>query len=368
MDAQAASRVRREIARLSHAGLDLAAFFRDAGRILRKAVPFEAACWHTLDPATLLETSHLVENLPLENPRAAEIEYLYDDYNQFVALARGPRTVGILREATGGVPERSRRYRELIRPLGLDAELRGAFVSGSAGWGAVGLLREPGSPPFSAAESRFLGSVSGYLAHGVRTALLLSAAAAPDAAERGPGLVLFDDRQRLEAMTPAADELLGELIDAPRTRSEPGMLPYVVHAVASRAALVARSGAPDAPARARVRTRAGRWLVLNGSVMAGAPSTRIAVIVEEAPPPTVAPLVAGAYGLSSREREVMVHMLRGSSTKEIADALRISAHTVQEHFKAIFDKVGVRSRRELVGRIFFRHFAGPVGADAPGRR
>jgi hypothetical protein len=36
--------------------------------------------------------------------------------------------------------------------------------------------------------------------------------------------------------------------------------------------------------------------------------------------------------------------------------LHITPNTVRDHFKAIFDKVGVRSRRELVGQVFAQHY------------
>ncbi len=62
------------------------------------------------------------------------------------------------------------------------------------------------------------------------------------------------------------------------------------------------------------------------------------------------------YGLTDREKELTRLVLQGCSTAEIAESLVISPHTVQQHFKSIFDKTGVRSRRDLVGKVFFAHY------------
>ncbi|MFA9559967.1 helix-turn-helix transcriptional regulator [Evansella sp. AB-rgal1] len=54
------------------------------------------------------------------------------------------------------------------------------------------------------------------------------------------------------------------------------------------------------------------------------------------------------YGLSSREKQLIVRLLRGYSTKEFAESLVISTYTVQDHLKSIFLKTSVNSRRELI--------------------
>ena len=77
--------------------------------------------------------------------------------------------------------------------------------------------------------------------------------------------------------------------------------------------------------------------------------------------------MAAAYGLTRRECQVLLLSLRGASRDEMATALFISPHTVQDHLKNIFAKAGVNSRRALVSRLVntecLPRVGAPVAAD-----
>ena len=76
------------------------------------------------------------------------------------------------------------------------------------------------------------------------------------------------------------------------------------------------------------------------------------VTIEPARPPEIVPLMITAYCLTPRETKIVQAMTRGEATQAIAQSLHLSPYTVQDHFQAIFAKLGVSSRREVASRLF----------------
>jgi len=299
-----------------------------------------------MEPATLIETSVRTVDLPPHGALVAENEYLHNDYNTYAQLARSARHSGVLTEATAGELERSRRYREFLRPAGIRGELRVSFVAKGSCWGSVAVFRQAPAD-FTAGERDFAHQIAAALGDGFRTALL-GTTVTETAAAQAPGLILLDSARRVESITSTARQWLAEL----GFTGEPdrGLLPHALLAVADHAHATA------ADTTARVLGTSGRWVVLHASPASGGQAGRVAIILQSATPSSIAPLIAAAYGLTPRERELTELVLQGYATTHIAARLFITPHTVQEHLKSIFAKAGVHSRRELIGKVFTRHY------------
>ncbi|MCE7004041.1 helix-turn-helix transcriptional regulator [Kibdelosporangium philippinense] len=333
------ARAHERIVRLADARPELPVLFGEAAKVLATALPFDASCWHTMDPATLIETGLYFQNMPPAGPDVAAYAYLDDDFNSFTALAHAPRHSGVLSDATAGQLGRSPRYRELLRPNNIRGELRTAFVVDGSCWGCFAFFREaPGD--FTEDERDFAHDVAAVLGRGFRSAGLQARGTMPGT--RWPGLLVVDAVRGIESMTHPARPWLADL-GAPDERDP---LPFVLLAVAERVRRCAGE------ATAQVRGESGQWIQVHASPMSGGPPGRVAIILQAVAAPEVARLISAAYGFTARQRELIDLVLRGYGTSEIAARLFISPHTVQGHLKSIFAKAGVRSRRELVGRVY----------------
>jgi DNA-binding CsgD family transcriptional regulator len=284
------------------------------------------------------------------------------DFNLFRDLARAERPVASLYRSTGGQPTRSVRYRELRREMGYGDELRGVFRSGGAAWGLVSLWREEGQRPFSPAEERLVAELSAPIAEAFRRAAVVRASACADSLE-APGLLVFDGNGRLESLNDHAEAWLGDLPPTLRgDRDGSGALvPIEILSVVALAHAVA-AGVERGVARARLQSRAGRWLVVHAFPLRGPRDAegRTAVVIEPAKASEVAPIIVEAFDLCSREQQITQLIARGLSTSQIAQQLFLSQHTVRDYVKRVFAKVGVSSRGELVARLFAEHYQGPL--------
>ena len=340
------SRALDNLESVARSGADLVTLWREAGPLLAQEVPhFESPCFFTVDPSSLLVTSHFQEGLPEIPAEWLGREYSEGDYNSMSEVLMSTAGAGTLHEATGGHPELSRKFHEEMQPYGCDQELLVALrTRDGESWGLVGLYRGAGEPEFSARDIDSMRRVAPALAAGARHGLLLGQAEEPDLPD-APGLVIVDRALAVESASATAAELLralGGTVETP---------PASLLAVAGRV-LSGNDGAES-----RVRCEDGQWLVLRGARLVRRDGTpQVSVIIHAAQPAHLTPLLMRAYGLTRREREVTSLVLLGRSTGELADELRIAPGTVQAHLRSVFEKTGVRSRRELVGVVFRRHY------------
>ena len=358
-----AQRVLRDVDVIARAGLETGEFLEEALASVTRAVPHVAACVANLDPSTHLNTgAHKFGDLRDRDGHDREwglLEFQSGDPLSIAELARcDDGAVGVQSWNTEAQVPTTRLEAFMLPHFGYADELRVVLRERGEVWGGLSLFRGAGEPAFDADEVALMSALSSLLALGMRTGLLarlMSTTAVP----AGPAVIVVGADNTIRQVSAGASARIDELLSASVT--EPlGTIAALVGAARSYA-----GGRLDRPPRCRVRGRSGMWLVLHATCLVSADGTSgdVVVTIDEARPPEIVPLVVAAFDLTQRERDVALLVLQGVETKEIAARLHLSAYTVQDHLKSVFDKAGVRSRRELVARIYFDQYVPRLGTE-----
>jgi DNA-binding CsgD family transcriptional regulator len=232
----------------------------------------------------------------------------------------------------------------VLRPAGIGDVAVLACRDSQGCWGWIELYRDNADRAFDGRELDLLESIGPSIGSALRRHAMPrgngSKASAP------PGTLVLDRDLRLVSWTPSARTWIDALPSA-EMFARWGMLPSVVYPTA----VLARSQDGADAARALVQAGDGRWVTIEAAALEGEREGEVAVQLRSATAGETFELLCRVYALSPREREVVSLLVAGLDTRAIAERMFISPHTVQDHLKSVFAKIGIHSRRELLATL-----------------
>lgn len=124
------------------------------------------------------------------------------------------------------------------------------------------------------------------------------------------------------------------------------LMPMIEDAVVALRAQLERHKDSDAPFVAFGDGRTMRLLPLTGKG-----ETMFALLIFADSNESSILQAASRYGLTNRQLEALILVLRGSNAPDIARTLCISEYTAQGYVKALLTKTGSRNRAEMVAKV-----------------
>lgn len=314
---------------------------------LRDRVSFDAHVWVLTDPATAVGVAPLArvpDALMVRLPDLIRTKYL-TPVNRWTRLGD---SVASLHAVPGSDDPAARAWRDLLGRNGVGDVASLAFSDRQGCWAFLDLWRIRGAPPFSVADLAVLAEVRAPITAALRRCQAAAFAIRPAPPEHpGPVVLLLSPALTVLGQTPATPAYLSALLPTPAAAAP---IPAAAYNVAAQL-LAVEAGVDSAPPWARVHVPGGSWLTLRADrIIQGPEQGAIAVSIERTGPAERVDLFARVHGLTDREREVIDRLCAGSDTRRVAAEMFLSAHTVQDHLKAIFAKTAVNSRRELLAR------------------
>jgi DNA-binding CsgD family transcriptional regulator len=292
---------------------------------LRRVIPFDSGGWWTTDPETLLPTELWGFDISV-----IERELTADQ--------------GVPLEGNTPAPSDSS-----------VSDLRFASRSGQSIWGAACWTRAAGDRSFTAAEIAYVTEVAREVGSALRADLLRLAthptagAVLPDGAP-GAGTVVLGNSDIVEGFTPDAKVWLNKLGVAHLDEPLPAALRWISLQARAHAASAGTRHALR-PARSRLTTSHGELVTVQAEVLHGSEHPKVVMSLEPASSRSLFPLLLALHDLTAREKTVAGLVVAGWRLDDIAVQLSLSLFTVRDHVKAIYAKVGVRSRPELTARL-----------------
>ena len=324
-------------------------------RLIQEVVPFDAYCFTTIDPRTLLSTGAVAESGVEKMHHSLFInEYQTEDFNKYAKMIHDNDVALVLSTVTEGRLHLSSRYKNILQPSGYEDELRAVLMVDGTCWGYLTLFRHTGCSWFTKEDCTLIKEIVPEMARALRNYYLNVPSSAPEGIDTDPGILVLSSELEVKWNNPSAERWIRRLREAGELGE--GVLPHPIRAVSTSIQQAnGESEVSSSKFRTCVSLPGGVYLSIQASLLTNeTDEQQIAVWFEHAPLQDLLPVMIQSYGLTSRETEVLELVLQGKSTKDAADSLYISVYTFQDHLKSIFLKTGMKSRRELLQQFVGR--------------
>jgi DNA-binding NarL/FixJ family response regulator len=277
------------------------------------------------------------------------------------------RRFGVVRLETMGLAKRwvnSRYYKELFAPFGIRDMLCLELVVDNRQIGVIALCRTSTAGPFLDRDESKGALCRSAIAQALGRALDAEAAsendrrladAVSDATDTG--IVALDARLRVIYKTRATDILLGQMAPARVGASEtdlaslPPELQLLANRLRRRALVTPSEQWPSLNQELKIATASGVVLASINAVRLACGDTRYIISLRREADPSCDKRKLLSLGLSPREADVVLSVIRGLRNVDIADSLCMSINTVQTHLRSVFAKLNVYNRASLLSRV-----------------
>ncbi|WP_167475371.1 helix-turn-helix transcriptional regulator [Nocardia arthritidis] len=289
------------------------------------------SCWHNYDRELLCD-------LVLDR-------YLGGDPCRPEDLDRQRVAVDVI-GAESGFGLRSRQTARLLAKHGASGELRSLLRDRHGVWGFLGLLRAAGGRPFGQDDIERVARLGPALTAAIR-AYVRGRPPAVAPPPPLPGVIIVGPDHRIQGISPEAHAWLEQLWMPGGSSSDWTAKPFATE-LSCRTKELAGVGITSTPLICASASGSGRWIAVHGRRMGADDTSDVAVVIEAARGELLLPSFCHWYELTGRERSVLERLCTGDPPRTIAKTLGVSAHTINDHLKALYRKTGTYGRDELL--------------------